>query len=254
MSKPVVPWFGGKRRLAPQILPLFPEHSCYVEPFAGAAGLFFLKEPSKVEVLNDLNGELVNLYRVVKHHLEEFVRQFQWALTSRKLFEWSLETPPGTLTDIQRAARFYYIQKHLFSGIPTSRTFAPGTYRPPRLNLLRIEEELSAAHLRLNRVTIESLDWAECLKRYDKPHTLFYLDPPYLGYAEYGAPFALEQFREMAHLLAGIQGKAVLSVSDIPEMREVFGAFRRRRVKITYTTGASSGHNKKATELVFLNW
>ncbi len=86
--QPIIPWLGGKRRLAPFILPLFPDHTCYVEPFAGAAALFFLKEPSEVEVINDINGELVNLYRVVQHHLEEFVRQFKWALTSRKVFEW----------------------------------------------------------------------------------------------------------------------------------------------------------------------
>lgn len=76
-AAPIVPWIGGKRRLAKHILPLFPEHTCYVEPFCGAAALYFLKEPAKVEVINDVNGELVNLYRVVRHHLEEFVRQFK---------------------------------------------------------------------------------------------------------------------------------------------------------------------------------
>ncbi len=78
MAKPIIPWIGGKRRLAKHLLPLFPAHGCYVEPFAGGAALFFMKEPSKVEVPNDINGELINLYRVVQHHLEEFVRQFKW--------------------------------------------------------------------------------------------------------------------------------------------------------------------------------
>jgi DNA adenine methylase len=81
MHKPIIPWIGGKRRLAEQILPLFPDHVCYVEVFAGAGAIYFAKPPSECEVLNDINGELVNLYRVVKHHLEEFVRQFKWALT-----------------------------------------------------------------------------------------------------------------------------------------------------------------------------
>ncbi len=254
MSKPIVPWFGGKRRLASQILPMFPEHTCYVEPFAGAGGLFFVKEPSKVEVLNDLNGELVNLYRVVKHHLVEFVRQFQWALTSRQIFEWALETPPETLTDIQRAARFIYIQRHNFSGIPISRTFGVSAERPHRFNLTRLEEDLSEAHVRLAQTTIESLDWAACVKRYDRPTTLFYLDPPYLGFKQYGLNFGLAQFREMAALLSGIQGKAVISVSDVPEMHEVFKGFRTKRVRLTYSAGAKSGKAKRGTELVFLNW
>ena len=88
MTSPIIPWIGSKRRLAGRILPLFPEHHCYVEPFAGAAALYFLKTPAKAEALNDINGDLVNLYRVVKHHLEEFVRQFKWALSSRQTFKW----------------------------------------------------------------------------------------------------------------------------------------------------------------------
>ena len=105
MAQPIVPWLGGKRRLADRILPFFDNtHRCYVEPFAGGAALFFAKVPSEAEVLNDINGELINLYRVVQHHLEEFVRQFKWALSSRKVFDWLKIIRPETLTDIQSAA------------------------------------------------------------------------------------------------------------------------------------------------------
>ncbi|MBD3610550.1 MAG: DNA adenine methylase, partial [Gammaproteobacteria bacterium] len=86
MSKPIVPWMGGKRRLAKFILPYINGHKTYVEPFAGGAAIFFMKEPSKVEVINDINGDLVNLYRVVKYHLDELVRHFRWALVSREEF------------------------------------------------------------------------------------------------------------------------------------------------------------------------
>ncbi|BAN95454.1 putative methyltransferase [Plautia stali symbiont] len=114
---PILPWAGGKRRLAKQILPRFPAHTCYVEPFCGAAALFFMKSPSKVEVINDINGELVNLYRVLKHHLEEFMRQFKWALVSRAMYHWLKITPTETLTDIQRAARFYMKNWRVWDGI-----------------------------------------------------------------------------------------------------------------------------------------
>lgn len=84
---PIIPWMGGKRRLAKHLLPMFPEHSCYVELFSGGAALFFMRPiPAKVEVLNDINGQLINLYRVVQHHFDEFVRQFEWTLTSRETF------------------------------------------------------------------------------------------------------------------------------------------------------------------------
>jgi DNA adenine methylase len=83
-TKPIIPWMGGKRRLAKYILPMFHEHECYAEPFCGGATIFFMKEESKVEVINDLNMELVTLYRVVKNHFEELYRQFKWALASRQ--------------------------------------------------------------------------------------------------------------------------------------------------------------------------
>jgi len=84
MSSPIIPWMGGKRRLADRLTPLFPPHECYVEVFAGGGALYFLRpQPAPVEVLNDINGDLVTLYRVVQNHLEEFVRQFKWALSNR---------------------------------------------------------------------------------------------------------------------------------------------------------------------------
>ena len=109
MASPIIPWMGGKRRLADTIISRFPAHTCYVEVFAGGAALYFLRQPAEVEVINDINGDVVNLYRVVKSHLEEFVRQFKWALSSREVFKWMQDTPADTLTDIQRAARFYYL-------------------------------------------------------------------------------------------------------------------------------------------------
>jgi hypothetical protein len=130
-SSPIIPWLGGKRRLADKLIPLFPPHECYVEVFAGGAALYFLRPmPAQTEVLNDINGELVNLYRVVQHHLEEFVRQFKWAISSRQIFKWQQITDPATLTDIQRAARFYYLQQHAFGGKLSGQTFGTATTGP----------------------------------------------------------------------------------------------------------------------------
>lgn len=167
---PIIPWIGGKRRLADRLLPYFPAHSCYVEPFAGGAAMFFMRpNVAEVEVINDLNGDLINLYRVVKNHLEEFVRQFKWMLSSRQVFKWLQDTPGETLTDIQRAAKFYYLQQSAFGGRVEGQTYGTATTTPPGLNLLRIEENLSAAHLRLANAYIENLGWRECMDRYDRP-------------------------------------------------------------------------------------
>lgn len=251
---PIIPWIGGKRRLAKYLLPLFPEHTCYVEPFAGAGALYFLKAPARTEVLNDINGELVNLYRVIKHHLEEFVRHFRWSLVSRQMFEWAKMAAPETLTDIQRAARFYYLQKLAFGGKVEGQTFGTTTTGGPRLNLLRIEEELSAAHLRLAQTTVEHLGWDRCIERYDREHTLFYCDPPYWGTEGYGVGFELDQYDRMAELARQIQGKILISVNDIPEMRKAFNGLNMERVQIRYTVGGNTGQKKLSGELVIRNW
>jgi DNA adenine methylase len=252
-SLPIVPWIGGKRRLAKHILPLFPHHTCYVEPFCGAAALYFLKEPSKTEVINDINGELVNLYRVVRHHLEEFVRQFKWALVSRQIYKWLQDTPEETLTDIHRAARFYYLQKQAFGGKVADHTFGTSTTSAPRFNLLRIEEELSMAHLRLSRTLIEHLDWHQCIERYDRPHTLFYCDPPYWGTEGYGVEFGLENYAQMAKLARTIKGKMIISVNNIPEMLDVFKGLTIKNVDISYNLKVT-GKAVRRCELIICNF
>jgi DNA adenine methylase len=253
MSEPIIPWMGGKRRLADRIFPLFPRHSCYCEPFAGGAALFFLRPvPADVEVLNDVNGDLVNLYRVVQHHLEEFVRQFKWALSSRQVFKWLQETRPETLTDIQRAARFYYLQQSAFGGKVAGQTWGTATTTPPGLNLLRLEENLSAAHLRLASTYIEHLSWQDCLRRYDREHTLFYMDPPYWETEGYGVAFGFEQYQEMAILIGQLKGKAIISLNDHPAIRECFAAYRIEATDITYTVGGGKG--SKAGEVLIFSW
>ncbi|CAG2129046.1 DNA adenine methylase [Cupriavidus numazuensis] len=252
MATPIIPWIGGKRRLADTLLSRFPAHECYVEVFAGGAALFFMRPPAKVEVINDINGELVNLYRVVQHHLEEFVRQFKWALTSRQVFDWLKATAPATLTDIQRAARFYYLQQNCFGGKVSGQTFGTATTTPPGLNLLRLEETLSAAHLRLAGAFVEHLDWAACLARYDRPHTLFYLDPPYWETEGYGVDFPLAEYERMASLLRSLKGKAIVSLNDHPEIRRVFAGFEMESLAIDYTVGGGKGVASR--EVIIYSW
>jgi DNA adenine methylase len=251
--KPVVPWMGGKRRLAKHLLPLFPAHQTYVEPFAGGAALFFMKQPAKVEIINDVNGELVNLYRVIKNHLEEFIRHFKWCLVSREEYLTQKVINPDTLTDIQRAARFYYLQKLSFGGKVSGQTFGTAASAPPKLNLLRIEDDLSQAHLRLSRTLIEHLDWQECIRRYDRDYTLFYLDPPYFQTAGYGVDFGLDQYQKMAEIAKNAKGKVIISVNDVPMMRKVFAGLAMETVDITYTVGGS-GKADPTRELIIKNW
>jgi DNA adenine methylase len=256
VSAPIIPWIGGKRRLADRLIPLFPPHECYVELFCGGAALYFLRPvPAPVEIINDVNGELTNLYRVVQHHLEEFVRQFKWAISSRQVFKWHQETKPATLTDIQRAARFYYLQHHSFGGRVVSQSFGTAT-TAPAINLLRIEESLSAAHLRLaNGTTVENLPWAECLARYDRPHTFFYADPPYWQTEGYGVPFPFEEYEALANAMRTCKGKMMVSINDHPQIREAFaGLVMHDKLEVTYSVGTERVGREPSQELVITNW
>lgn len=253
-STPIIPWLGGKRRLADRLIPLFPPHECYVEAFCGGAALYFLRPaPAPVEVINDVNGELVNLYRVVQHHLEEFVRQFKWAISSRQVFKWQQITRPETLTDIQRAARFYYLQHHAFGGKVAGQTFGTAT-TAPSVNLLRIEEALSAAHLRLTGTHIENLPWRDCLERYDRSHTFFYLDPPYWQTEGYGVSFDFPEYEDMASFMRTCKGKVMVSINDHPDIRRAFDGFPMLGVDIKYAVNNTNGGPQTSRELVITNY
>lgn len=253
MSKPLVPWIGGKRKLADHIIPLFPTHECYVEPFCGAAALFFLKPPSKVEVLNDINGDIVNLYRVVKHHLEELYKQFKWLLTSRQNWDWMQVTPIETLTDIQRAARFLYLQKLAFGGRVDGQSFGTATTARPRFNIFTLEQDLADAHYRLSNTTVENLSWEKVIERYDRPHTLFYCDPPYWETEGYGVDFGWHHYEMLNQLAQKIQGNIIISINDHPDIRELFKWMPVKEVDYEYTVG---GSNKASScvELIYGTW
>jgi DNA adenine methylase len=253
MNSPL-PYVGGKSKLSQTIIAMMPTHEAYCEVFAGAAWVFFRKEPSKYETINDLDSDLVAFYRVLQHHLEEFLRQFKWLLSSREWFEdWKRQQEAGGLTDIQRAARYYYLQRHAFSGRVSGRIFGISAVHRPRINLLRIEEELSEVHLRLVRVVIEHLPWQDFVARYDRLETFFYMDPPYYKAPYYKHNMELADYKEMASLIADLKGKFILSINDHSEMREVFNGFHLTPVSVQYSA-PGIGPNVQGKELLITNY
>lgn len=253
--KSFLAYMGGKSLLANKIVPKIPPHACYCEVFAGAAWLLFKKEESRVEVINDINTDLVTLYRVIKHHLEEFIRYLKWVLVARDEFERFREENPGTLTDIQRAVRFYYLLKTGYGARIKNPSFSVGITSKPRLNLLRIEEELSAIHLRLARVYIENRPYEDVLARIDKPDTFFYLDPPYYGCEDYYGPsiFAREDFGKLKEILSSMRGKFIMSINDTPQTRELYADYPCEVVKTSYSCGGAD-KKKHVTELLISNY
>ncbi|MGE4402864.1 MAG: DNA adenine methylase [Desulfobulbus sp.] len=250
----LIPYFGGKSRLAKTIISKFPEHQCYVEVFAGAANVFFAKEPGRTEVINDLDKDLVTLYRIVKYHPEELHRQFKYVLISRDEFSRMMQTNPETLTDIQRAARYLYLQRMCFGGRSKGRVFGTSTTGVPRLNLFTLQRLLEEAWIRLGQVMIECMDFRQLIPRYDRDYTLFFLDPPYWQIKGYKHNFEEQDFYDLAEILTNIKGKFLMTLNDTPEVREIFKRFRIEEVELKYSMSKMKGSRSQVrTELLIGN-
>jgi DNA adenine methylase len=245
-------YIGGKTRLAKQIIAMLPAHKTYVEAFSGGAQVLFHKEPSDVEVLNDLDGEVVNFFRVCQQHPEELIRYLKSMVVSRKWYELLQRSHPATLTDIQRAARHLYLLKNSYGSMVVRQNYHLHVVQPPGFNPDKVPEIIANAHKRLARVQIESLPYEKVLKHYDRPDTLFYLDPPYFGRSLYRFNLSKEDFEKMAARLADLQGKFILSLNDLPEVRTIFHKFKIQPVKLAYSAQPSSG--RRYDELLITNF
>jgi len=246
-----LPYIGGKNRIAAKIIEFFPEHKTYVETFAGGAQVLFHKEPSTVEILNDLDGEVVNFFRVCQSHYEELLRYLKFTVASRAWFDLLQTLDPKTLTDVQRAARFLYLQKNAYAGLVKNRRFAYAVEGPSRLNPERLPELIENTHKRLARVQIECSPYQDILRRYDRPTTLFYLDPPYFDRKLYRFNFSENDFKELAQRLGRLEGKFILSLNDVPEVRKIFAGFKLREIDLPYTAQREAG--KRFRELLISN-
>lgn len=253
-TQPPAAWIGGKRSLAPRLVKLIEEtpHHMYAEPFVGMGGVFFRRRRvPRSEVINDRSGEVVNLFRILQRHYPQFMDTLKFQITSRREFERLKACDPATLTDLERAARFIYLQKLAFGGKVQGQNFGVNREGGARFNLNRLAPLLEDVHERLAGVVIENLDWLAFIDRYDRPGVLFYLDPPYWGNeSDYGADlFGREQFERMAERLKRLQGAFILSINDRPEVRSTFAAFDREEARLNYTI--AGGQGTMARELIY---
>lgn len=253
--KPVAPYIGGKRRLAARLIEIQSKikHAAYVEPFVGMGGVFFRRPwTSQCEVINDLSRDVSGLFRVLQKHYVPLMDMLRWQLTSRDEFERLKSAAPESLTDLERAARFLYLQRTAFGGKVRGQNFGV-SMRSARFDIHALTETLQDVHRRLSRVTIECLPFGDVLKRYDREDTLFYLDPPYWGSEnDYGAEFKREDFLVLLSALERLKGRFVLSINDRPEVRNLFGGFNLEAVSVPYTVGGGK-KQRPFGELIITN-
>ncbi|MBI2954996.1 MAG: DNA adenine methylase [Chloroflexi bacterium] len=250
-------WVGGKSRLRQTIVKMMPECDCYVEVFAGAAWVLFGKRPSHVEILNDLDGEVVNFFKVIKNKPNEFLESFELDLVSREEFERLRSITAESLaewTDIQRAHRFYYLVMAAWGGefhSPRFQTSVSDGGHGNRLigALKHLRERIDPVHKRLQTVIIEHLDWRACIERYDRSYednrVVMYLDPPYpLNPCNYRLNMrARKQHAELAKVLRDVKCRFILSSYDLLDMKELYKDFFV--TPVSFTAGMPAGKKGK---------
>jgi DNA adenine methylase len=250
---PVAGYVGGKRQLAKRLVGMINEtpHHLYAEPFVGMGGIFFRRDHrAPVEAINDLNQDVATFFRVLQRHYEAFLDMLKWRLASRADFERLMAMDPATLTDLERAARFLQLQRLAFGGKVSGRNFGVAPSQPARFDITKLVPLLEAAHERLAGVWVECLPWDQFLTRYDRPDTLFMLDPPYWGTEHYYGRelFSRDQFALLAERLRGLQGRFIMTVNDVPELREMFAWASIETAELSYSVGVDNG--KVAREII----
>ncbi|WP_244593242.1 DNA adenine methylase [Rhodoblastus acidophilus] len=253
-ARPAAGYIGGKKQLAERLSRLIDQtpHDLYAEPFVGMGGVFLRRvRAPDVEVINDRSQDVANFFRILQRHYEPFFDMLKWRLTSRAEFDRLLSQDPTTLTDLERAARFLYLQRLSFGGKVSGRTFGYSLTGPARFDTTKLGVLLEAIHDRLAGVTIECLDWRDFIARWDRPGALFFCDPPYFGTERYyGAGlFSQASHAEMAEALGGLKGNFILTINDLPQTREIYAAFRLESVDLTYQAGGAD-EAKAVKELI----
>lgn len=217
-----ISWVGGKKLLRKKIIDQFPvsgSYDRYIEVFGGAGWVLFGSDRhAKMEVYNDVNGELVNLFRIVKYHPEALQKELEWVLMSREQFLDSIPRQRG-LTDIQRAARFWIMLKESFGSDCQS-------FGVRHKNMSAAVEYLQAVSKRLNQVVIENVDFEQLIRTYDRITALFYLDPPYYD-AEHYYPdrFNPQDHERLRKVIDHIKGRFVLSYNDCSAIRQLYDGY-----------------------------
>ncbi|WNJ89182.1 DNA adenine methylase [Bosea sp. 685] len=251
---PVAGYVGGKKQLARTLVERIGaiDHQIYAEAFVGMGGVFLRRETRpKVEVINDASRDIATFFRILQHHYQAFLDMLKWQLTSRAQFQLLVQQDPDTLTDLHRAARFLYLQRLSFGGKVASRSFGIDTGGPGRFDVTRLVPLLEAVHERLSGVWIECLGWQAFIERWDRPGTLFYLDPPYWGTEHYYGKgmFTRSEFELLSGALQRLQGRFILSLNDVPEVRELFAWATIDTVELSYQAGGAA-NTKRVREVV----
>ena len=251
-------WPGGKALAAETILANVVDHVAYAEACCGGAALFWAKpkEQSKAEILNDADGELINFYQVLHKRGRSLAREVDGMPYSRALFDSVRDASPRG--SVRRAVRFWYLNRVAFGTQRTGATFGVKVMRRAYVLPARILTTLDATIERLRGVSFESLDVVRFVRLYDRPTTLFFVDPPYYGLSQpYACTFGPADHKRLAAALTDVQGRWLLTYNDCPQVRRLYRRQSVQSMTIRYRAGCNSnsrsGGGGRSQELLISN-
>ena len=264
------PYPGGKSEIAPFIVERLAPHQTYVEPFAGSIAVLLAKPPSEVEVVSDLDGDIINFFQVLQQGardntvMETFQRICQLMPHARRLYEtWMHDWNRGIRPEdpFERAIRWYYLQINSVNG--KSGWIISIADNKARLWQNKVDN-LPEFAKRLRHVSLENRDFRYIIQTYDRPETLFYIDPPYYGvegakeYYSGAPPFTEQDHLDLAQLLNKIQGKAIVSYYPDPWLDHLYSQGRWHRLIISVnkwcSTTHAGGEKQKGEELLLFSY
>lgn len=247
-----ISWIGGEKLLRKAILNEFPQKNDigrYIEVFGGAGWLLFARDShAPMEVFNDVNSNLINLYRCVKYHPETLQKEIEWNLISREQFYEKREKIvfQGE-TDIQRAADYFLLIKNSFGA--DCRSFGL-----KNKDLLKATDFLTQVSIRLRKTVIENIDFERLIKVYDRDNALFYADPPYFEAEKYYPDrFNIEDHSRLKNVLGNIKGKFILSYNDCKQIRDLYHNYNIISVERQNNLKAKC-RSEKYNELIIKNY
>lgn len=250
---------GGKSNSVKTILSIMPEHKTYIEPFFGGGWVYFAKTPSKVEIINDINGDLINFYEVIRTQQDEFRKRFDNVLISRELFlQYRNTMSDKSLSPLERAFRFYYVNQNAFGGLV--RYNSKGKCNSP----FAISEDvfvqsgfwnfdkIQKAHDRLKYTYIENDDYHKLIKKFDNINSLFFLDPPYNCKSGKYNGISSFDYNELLNQCRNIKGKFILTLNS--GFEDKFKEFYIMPNDVHYSIGCTSDSSKSYKEIIVTNY
>ncbi|WP_455756468.1 DNA adenine methylase [Sulfurimonas sp.] len=249
-------WVGGKSKLAKDIVGLIPyNHTTYVEVFGGALSVFYAKEKSKLEVVNDINSQLVNLHRSIRTNPQTLSIYLNQLLVSREIFDDIRHKRMKPRNNIEAAAFYLYQLTQSFGSKGDNFAMSAKSGRKPK-DLYKSYKKWSD---RLKGVTVENKSFQDLIPLYDKEDVFFYVDPPYVATESYyknTGGFGIEEHKQLAVLLSNVKGRFLLSYNDCELVRELYKDFNIKTTKeIEYTLGKNKhGKSKSVREVVITNY